>query len=223
VRIWLPILLTTWPGMSDPDFQPEEAPAPPPKPPRPTAAQRQLEQDEMYARQLAQHYQSSNQSQRGMHNNPPPTQRRTTDDELYSSDRDRNFFDDDLPEIKETVRKGFLETQTKFNGWISGIRKRIEGDEDDPYDGPTRMDTPPRRQNFGSSQSDQLYGIRRSADRSRRSGDIEHYDSDPRVLSDDFTSLELRDDEGWSISQTGQVSLLITSDRHPITPTPKLR
>lgn len=40
-------------GMSDPDAAQE---TPPPKPPRPTAQQRQLEQDEMYARQLAEHY-----------------------------------------------------------------------------------------------------------------------------------------------------------------------
>ena len=41
--------------MSDPDFKAEEAP--PPQPPRPQPRS-QLEQDEMYARQLAQHYQS---------------------------------------------------------------------------------------------------------------------------------------------------------------------
>lgn len=44
--------------MSDPSFQAEEAP--PPRPPRPTQQPRsQLEQDEIYARQLAEHYQSN--------------------------------------------------------------------------------------------------------------------------------------------------------------------
>ncbi|KAH0024544.1 hypothetical protein KCU72_g12260, partial [Aureobasidium melanogenum] len=61
--------------------------------------------------------------------------------------------------------------------------------------GPTRQDSPPRRQNFGSSQSEQLYGIRRSADVSRKSTDKDRYDLDNRVLDDDFTALELRDDE----------------------------
>ena len=180
--------------MTDPDSMVEEVP--PPQPPRPTAAQRQLEQDEMYARKLAQQYQGSGRSQRE-EPNPPLPRRRTNNDELYASgDKERNFFDDDLPEITETVRKGFIETQTKFNGWITGLRKKIEGDEDDPYNGPPPMDTPPRRQNFGSSRSEQLHGIQRSADRSRRSGDNERYDSDPRVISDDFTALELRDEEG---------------------------
>jgi hypothetical protein len=41
--------------MSDPSFKAEEAP--PPQPPRPQPRS-QLEQDEMYARQLAEHYQS---------------------------------------------------------------------------------------------------------------------------------------------------------------------
>ena len=182
--------------MSDPNFKPEEAP--PPQPPRPTAAQRQLEQDEMYARRLAQQYQDS-----GSRPQPPrnlQASRRTyDDDELYrGDDKERDFFNDDLPEFGENVRKGFVETQAKFNRWFGDFRKKIEGDEEDPYDGPTKQDTPPRRQNFGPSQSAQLRGIGRSADRSRRSGDVERYDSDPRVLDDDFTSLELRDEEGMS-------------------------
>jgi hypothetical protein len=41
--------------MSDPNFKAEDAP--PPQPPRPQPRS-QLEQDEIYARQLAQHYQS---------------------------------------------------------------------------------------------------------------------------------------------------------------------
>ena len=108
-------------------------------------------------------------------------------------------FVDELPQIKENVRKGFLETQTKVNKWITDFRKKLDGDDnDDPYEGPTRQDSPPRRQNYGPSQSEQLYGIRRSADVSRKSTDKDRYDLDNRVLDDDFTSLELRDDEGVS-------------------------
>lgn len=39
--------------MSDPSFKEE---APPTRPPRPTQQTRQLQDDEMYARQLAEHY-----------------------------------------------------------------------------------------------------------------------------------------------------------------------
>lgn len=189
--------------MSDPDFKPEEAA--PPQPPRPTAAQRQLEQDELYARQLAEHYQnvqrpprSSSYDQR--ERNPPlprrPNQQNVPHDELYD-DRERSFFDDDLPVIRKNIEKGFLETQSKVNKWISDFKKRIDGDEDDPYDGPTRQEGPSQhyRQDSGP-QNDRVYGIRKSADIGRRSGGRESYDADPHVLGDDFTALELRDDDG---------------------------
>ncbi|KAI4729422.1 hypothetical protein E4T49_02768 [Aureobasidium sp. EXF-10728] len=187
------------PAMSDPDFKPEEAP--PPRPPRPTQAQRQLDADEQYARQLAQHFQSEARPQRTRRDDddrgpPLPNRPRQQRPGLGDDDREYSFFDDDLPQIKENVRKGFLETQTKVNRWITDFRKKLDGDDnDDPYDGPTRQDSPPRRQNYGPSQSEQLYGIRRSADVSRKSTDKDRYDLDNRVLDDDFTALELRDDE----------------------------
>ncbi|KAF2157607.1 hypothetical protein K461DRAFT_289909 [Myriangium duriaei CBS 260.36] len=172
-------------GMSDPTFQAEDVP--PPQPPRPTAAQRQLEQDEMYARQLAQHYQSGDRDHRGGYQQQrgqgPPQHRNSQDPE----DRERNFFDDDLPEIRESVRQGFLQTQSTVNSWIKNFKKRLDGDEDDPYSGPTRLDPPPPRRDDSHSEWP------RPAQRlPRRSGD---YDADPRELGDDFTSLELRDDE----------------------------
>ena len=155
-----------------------------------------MDQDEMYARRLAQQDQYPANDQRARQPGLPP--RRAPEDEYYRDEPERSFFDDDLPEIGKNVKKGFIETQSKFNKWISDFRKRIDGDEDDPYDGPTRQDEPPReeRRNFGPSQSEQLYGIRRSMDRSRRSGDIERYDADPHELGDDFTALEMKDEEG---------------------------
>ncbi|GAM86402.1 hypothetical protein ANO11243_044160 [Dothideomycetidae sp. 11243] len=173
-------------GMSDPSFKEEDVP--PPQPPRPTAAQRQLEQDEMYARQLAQHYQTA---ERGQQRGYAPErgyaqgQQRTSRD--HPDERERNFFDDDLPEIKESVRQGFLQTQSTVNGWLKNFKKRIDGDEDDPYNGPTRLDSRPQRPDQHSE-----WPRPDPASRTRRSGD---YDADPRELGDDFTSLELRDDE----------------------------
>jgi hypothetical protein len=79
--------------MTDPKAQEEMAP--PPKPPRPTRAtaqQRQMEADEMYARQLSEHY---NQSRRRA---PPPGwetdpryQRPRGSEE--SEEREYSFFD----------------------------------------------------------------------------------------------------------------------------------
>ncbi|KAI5274210.1 hypothetical protein E4T47_02689 [Aureobasidium subglaciale] len=206
-------------AMSDPDFKPEEAP--PPQPPRPTQAQRQLDSDEQYARQLAQHFQSESRPRHTMRDEddrgpPLPNRPRQQRPGPGEDDREYSFFDDDLPQIKENVRKGFLETQTKVNKWITAFTKKLDGeDNDDPYNGPTRQDSPPRRQNYGPSQSEQLYGIRRSADVSRKSTDKDRYDLDNRVLDDDFTALELRDDEGTvNHNRTGRRTLTVNPAHH---------
>jgi hypothetical protein len=103
----------------------------------------------------------------------------------YSCNRVEAISDsrsDDLPELGENIRKGFLETQTKVNKWISDFKKRIDG-EDEEDDG--RVDMHQRYpDNYG----------RRSGE-GRRSGDRERYDADPRVLGDDFSALELRDND----------------------------
>lgn len=112
--------------------------------------------------------------------------------------------------------KGFLDTQSKVNRWITDFRKRIDGEEnDDPTMGPTRQDSPPRRQNFGPSQNEQMYGIRKSSELGRKSTDRERYDADPHVLGDDFTALEMRDDEGKSENLSCTNQLFIANHSKP--------
>jgi hypothetical protein len=89
--------------------------------------------------------------------------------------------------------------------WISNFTKKLDGDgepdEYDRYGNPVHRDqqrpgqSAPQRQNFGPSQSDQMHGIRKSAEQ-RRSADHNRYDADNRVLGDDFAQLEMRDNEG---------------------------
>lgn len=205
-------------GMSDPNFKAEETP--PPQPPRPSQQPRsQVEQDEIYARQLAEHYQSSYQGYGSrLRGDPPaPHPRRDTGlkpNELHDG-KEHSFFDgittplrasipcpthtlvDDLPEIRRNIEQGFRETQTKVNRWITDFKKKLDGepDEYDKYGNPVPHQE--QRQNFGPSQSDQMHGVRRSAE-TRRSADRDRYDSDNRMLGDDFEALELRDDEGRS-------------------------
>ena len=147
-------------GMSDPDHHEE---VPPPQPPRPNS---QVDADALYARQLHEHYAATSSR------DPPlPRPRQQTGlkpNEMY--DKDHSFLDDDLPVIKENLRKGFLETQSKVNKWVMEFKKKIDGEEEE------QPPLPPRR----------------SAD--RRSADRERYDADPHVLGDDFAGLELRDD-----------------------------
>jgi hypothetical protein len=99
-----------------------------------------------------------------------------------------SHFPDDLPVIKENVRKGFLETQSKVNKWITDFKKRIDGEDDEDEDSYSR----PAASTRGGSQ----FPIRRSSEGVRRSNDRDRYDPDPQALDDDFTTLELRDDEG---------------------------
>jgi hypothetical protein len=104
---------------------------------------------------------------------------------------------DDLPVIRDNIRKGFLETQSKVNSWVQNFKKRLDGEEEDENE--NRHSSDGYLQSYGDTQT---YGRpRRSGDSARRSGDRERYDADPQVLGDDFSALELRDAEGseWSI------------------------
>lgn len=169
-------------GMSDPDAARESTP--PPQPPRPAAVapqgsttMSQLEADEMYARQLAEHYDA--RDYRARRSGQQERQRQASP---QNSEDNRNFFDDDLPVIKENLLKGFLETQSKVNGWITNLKKKIDGEDEDEQHSP----------GFGSSSQSAPFG-RRSAD-GRRSGDYNRYDADPQVLGDDFAGMHLNQD-----------------------------
>ncbi|KAG6360275.1 hypothetical protein INS49_011331 [Diaporthe citri] len=176
-------------GMSDPDaIQHDAEEQPPPQPPRPQNAQSQLEADEAYARQLAQHYESQSAAyeartaNRGPGN--PPRRRQQTGlnpNELHD-DRDHSFIDDDLPVIQEQLKKGFQETQTKVNTWFQGIKKKF----DEQFD-----------ENEASSHQQGGRGPfagRGSGESSRRSRDYERYDADPELLSDDFAGMKFHSD-----------------------------
>lgn len=181
--------------MTDPDAaknESEEDEVPPPQPPRPhqRAQMSQVEADELYARQLAEHYDNvgayeSRTSNRNNGQRPRQHdsggrggQQRTWDED----EREHSFLDDDLPVIRENLRKGFVETQTKVNGWIDFMKKKIEENFDE-------TDEPAQRQGQAHGEP-----FRRSGEASRRSGDYERYDADPEVLTDDFAGMKFSAD-----------------------------
>lgn len=88
IHRWLTFCLT---GMTDPSAQQDEMP--PPKPPRPAQTQRQLEADELYAHQLAEHYNSLPRR----HYNDESRYWRPGDDGVeygdYPEDKEYSFFD----------------------------------------------------------------------------------------------------------------------------------
>ncbi|OCT54610.1 CUE domain protein [Cladophialophora carrionii] len=175
----------------------------------------QLEADELYARQLAQEYNAGapRQQPRGRRSsgeryneNLPgsrvgrPGASPNPDDVPW-----RSFIDgiapglhsdkytlidavtDDLPEIRDNIRKGFVETQKTVNSWISAFKKKIDGEEDDDVEfGQAQPPLPAR-----PTQQSPFPG-RRSAEM-RRSADLQRYDADMQPIGDDFSKLELRD------------------------------
>ncbi|KAI0124917.1 hypothetical protein BJ170DRAFT_635627 [Xylariales sp. AK1849] len=193
-------------GMSDPDAAQQEPAeqeaAPPPQPPRPTgrSPMSQMEADELYARKLAEHYDNVGAYEARTQNRSPHGQaqqpRQATGlkpNEMY--DREHSFIDDDLPVIRENLRKGFVETQSKVNTWFTQLKKKIDGEYDSEEDEaqPSRRDAPG--------------GIRRSGEGSQRSADYERYDADPQVLSDDFAGIRLNPDGTTPQGQSGNPNL----------------
>lgn len=198
-------------SMTDPESQ-KEAP-PPIKPPRPaqqigiptSTAQSQLEADEMYARQLHDHYSGASRNQR---QNPGPNQQAPRQRNQAEEEREYSFIDDELPMIRDNIRKGFLETQSTVNKWVTNFKKKLDGEDDETFN------SQPARPAQGFQGGNQGYSnyARRSSEMARRSADRERYDADPQVLSDDFANLELRDSEGKGLQRTpGRRSIQLTS------------
>ncbi|KAF2451517.1 hypothetical protein P171DRAFT_375775 [Karstenula rhodostoma CBS 690.94] len=176
--------------LSDPNFKDEEAP--PPKPPRPAQPTSQVEKDAEYARRLTEQYRSQGYDSRSRGD---PRQPRQQPRKESHGDEDQGLFNkDDLDEIKRNLEQGFDGARNTINKWVGGFMKKLEGEPQkyDQYGNEVYRHN--QRQDFGPSQSDQLRGIRRSAE-ARRSADHNRYDNDNRMLDDDFEALELRDDE----------------------------
>ncbi|KUI58738.1 Ankyrin repeat protein nuc-2 [Cytospora mali] len=172
-------------GMSDPDaIQNDADEQPPPQPPRPQHGQSQLDADEAYARQLAQHYENQSAAYEARTSNRgPPRQRQQTGlkpNELHD-DREYSFLDDDLPVIQEQLKKGFQETQTKVNSWFKDLKKKF----DEQFDEGEQSTQP---------QGGRGHYARGSGQSSTRSRDYERYDADPELLSDDFAGMKFHSD-----------------------------
>ncbi|RMJ28035.1 CUE domain protein [Aspergillus sp. HF37] len=137
----------------------------------------QVESDELYARQLAEHYNRRRAPRSDLDEQYEDSRRGSAN----SEEKDYN----DLPVIRDNIRKGFFETQSKVNSWVQNLKKRMDGEE-----------TEGEQSGEGYNEAQQGYSRpRHSGDMGRRSGDREHYDADPQVLSDDLTALELKDTE----------------------------
>lgn len=182
-------------GMSDPNaIQNDSDEQPPPQPPRPQHNQSQLDQDEAYARQLAQHYETQSAAYEARTaNRGQPRQRQQTGlnpNELHD-DREYSFLDDDLPVIQEQLKKGFQETQTKVNTWFKDLKKKF--DEQFDEEGEAAAQQHEQKQQGGRSPFTGR-GSGESSRASRRSRDYERYDADPELLSDDFAGMKFHSD-----------------------------
>jgi hypothetical protein len=218
-------------SMSDPDFKPDEA--------LQSAAagggggggvsQSQIEQDEALARQLAE---QEDRRRGGGHPPPPPNPRYTSsrvrrsqdttgsgysgrydDQRGYPPPPERSFFDDDLPEIRDNLQKGFNETRDKFNSWMTNLRKKMDNEEEGAGGGGLFGALGGNGAGSGSNRSSaegtRPAGYGYSSARTRR-----YYDRDPDEISSDFQGISLRDEENpppkpsRPQQQTRQVSAL---------------
>lgn len=117
----------------------------------------QIEEDEKLARLLAAEYDSEQRRSRRVryadtgrgttYSDPRDNRRRDDDDDAvyegrygiddYDDDdddmyRDRSFFDDELPQLRDNLTKGFNETKDKVNSWVENLKKKIDGDDKNP-------------------------------------------------------------------------------------------
>lgn len=181
--------------MTDPDAVQHDDEQPPPPPPRPVAAPvgqsatpaNQLEADELYARRLAEQYENAGAAyeartaNRGSAGGMPRGRQQTglNPNELYD-DREHSFLDDDFPVIKESLKKGFEETQTKVTSWFNTLKSKIEETFDEGEN--------------GQGQGGSAFAGRPTRNQSRRSAEYDRYDADPELLSDDFGGLKFNND-----------------------------
>ncbi|CAD6570870.1 MAG: ubiquitin-binding protein cue5 [Alectoria sarmentosa] len=180
-------------GMSDPDAAEPPPPLQPPRPQRapavPTSTEEsQLAADERYARQLAEHYNGAPayvEGPRSGSGNRRPQKREASRRSGYDQDEGPSWFDE-LPILKDNIKKGFLETQSTVNKWVNSLKKKIDGEDEDEIQGRPPQQGYPAQQQFSG---------RRSSEFGRRSADRERYDADPQVLGDDFAGLQMRDNE----------------------------
>lgn len=131
----------------------------------------QIEQDEALARKLAQQYEhgSSDRSSFSSSRRVRGSGYSGRYDDTRPSEPERSFFDDDLPEIKENLSRGFQETRTKVSNWVTTMRKRFDQEDDKPN----------RPSGYGYENA-------------RRTN---YYDRDPAEMTDDFQGISLRDED----------------------------
>lgn len=153
----------------------------------------QIEEDEELARKLAQEF---NRPPRGYTSSRTRHSTSSAYSGRYDDERpqqpQRSFLDDDLPEIRENLQKGFEETKTKVSAWYSNFKKRLDGEEGTPgFFG--ALGQSPRNSNElrGYDGPGSGGAPRRSGDGDRRR---RYYDRDPAEIDDDFRGISLRDD-----------------------------
>lgn len=103
----------------------------------------QIEEDERLARLLAEEERGPRRVRyadtgMGTTYNSPDDHRRSGDRYRDYDDDDYNepsFFNDDLPQLKESLTKGFNETKDKVNTWFGSLRKKMDLDEPNMFGG----------------------------------------------------------------------------------------
>lgn len=178
-------------ALSDPSIQPDMSAATAAPASHDGAARgsrSQIDEDEALARKLAQQFEGAGSGRSSFNSS-----RRVRSsgysgryDETRPAEPERSFFDDDLPELKENLQRGFNETKTKVSSWVSSMRKKVEGE-----DGQLGFFGAGSRNTRDSSDLGPGHGYERA-----RRGPSGYYDRDPaEMTADDFQGISLKDED----------------------------
>ncbi|QFZ30000.1 putative CUE domain-containing protein [Clavispora lusitaniae] len=141
--------------LSDPSFKPEPlAPAPVPAP-RPST----LTDDEKLARKLQKEFEKEDRRRSRKQRPPQPQNQDESSDEFES--------------LKETFTQGYEEAKTTINSWVSGLSRKIAGEEEQP-----KKPRTPR-------QKPKLFGALGGSSFNSNSPN-HNFDEDPEILASDF-------------------------------------
>lgn len=106
----------------------------------------------------------------------------------------KNFVDDELPELRENLQKGFYDTRQRFNSWVTNLRKVLDAEEE-PATLFGALGSPPSSRSRSRHNSSD-FGIPKNKNSSARvRKHSKQYDRDPDQLSSDLKGVSLKDND----------------------------
>lgn len=146
--------------LSDPQFKPEITIQTPASRPAGVEDKNAIPDDELLARKLQKEFELEDQRRR---------ERRRQRREQRRSEEEQNDSPDEFEQLKETFTQGLEDARSTLNGWVSGLAKKFDGNED----------TPQNQEAGGKKLFGALGGSSFNNNTSRQS----KFDEDPKIIN----------------------------------------